>query len=120
MPRSHERSSLRFLCLFFFSSRRRHTRSLRDWSSDVCSSDLRPQQRQAPCTSSSEATRRIVGKSNPAPSPNVTWIFVILRSEERRVGKECRSRLVPDDLKKKTGGSADGYVIDEGQVATVQ
>src|SRR5438874_1290553 len=24
---------------FFFSSRRRHTRSLRDWSSDVCSSD---------------------------------------------------------------------------------
>src|SRR5690349_22668585 len=29
-------------CFFFFSSRRRHTRSLRDWSSDVCSSDLRP------------------------------------------------------------------------------
>src|SRR6267378_4488557 len=27
--------------VFFFSSRRRHTRSLRDWSSDVCSSDLR-------------------------------------------------------------------------------
>src|SRR5216683_5146667 len=26
--------------LFFFSSRRRHTRSDRDWSSDVCSSDL--------------------------------------------------------------------------------
>src|SRR5947207_9675680 len=31
-----------FVCLFvfFFSSRRRHTRSLCDWSSDVCSSDL--------------------------------------------------------------------------------
>src|SRR6267378_6871359 len=28
------------LNFFFFSSRRRHTRSLRDWSSDVCSSDL--------------------------------------------------------------------------------
>src|SRR5699024_11865396 len=27
---------------FFFSSRRRHTRSKRDWSSDVCSSDLDP------------------------------------------------------------------------------
>src|SRR5438034_1449456 len=27
---------------FFFSSRRRHTRSLCDWSSDVCSSDLQP------------------------------------------------------------------------------
>src|SRR5699024_11410567 len=30
--------------LFFFSSRRRHTRSKRDWSSDVCSSDLCPLQ----------------------------------------------------------------------------
>src|SRR5438105_4257127 len=29
-----------FLFFFFFSSRRRHTRSTRDWSSDVCSSDL--------------------------------------------------------------------------------
>src|SRR5690349_23013722 len=29
-----------FLDVFFFSSRRRHTISLRDWSSDVCSSDL--------------------------------------------------------------------------------
>src|SRR5215469_3433635 len=28
------------MIFFFFSSRRRHTRSLRDWSSDVCSSDL--------------------------------------------------------------------------------
>src|SRR5262245_62367965 len=27
-------------CAFFFSSRRRHTRCLSDWSSDVCSSDL--------------------------------------------------------------------------------
>src|SRR5438105_11116691 len=33
--------------VFFFSSRRRHTRSTRDWSSDVCSSDLRPTGRAA-------------------------------------------------------------------------
>src|SRR4051812_49765569 len=32
--------SLRYLCHFFFSSRRRHTRLTCDWSSDVCSSDL--------------------------------------------------------------------------------
>src|SRR5699024_11699794 len=31
---------LRYIVVFFFSSRRRHTRSKRDWSSDVCSSDL--------------------------------------------------------------------------------
>src|SRR5690606_40463838 len=30
-----------FSFLFFFSSRRRHTRFSRDWSSDVCSSDLK-------------------------------------------------------------------------------
>src|SRR2546422_5772131 len=32
-----------YMCMvFFFSSRRRHTRCSRDWSSDVCSSDLLP------------------------------------------------------------------------------
>src|SRR2546429_5610970 len=42
------RSSVISLCrsngfvFFFFSSRRRHTRCSRDWSSDVCSSDLKP------------------------------------------------------------------------------
>src|SRR2546422_10823178 len=35
------------LDVFFFSSRRRHTRCSRDWSSDVCSSDLRPLGRPA-------------------------------------------------------------------------
>src|SRR5699024_11606723 len=37
---------LSFAFFFFFSSRRRHTRSKRDWSSDVCSSDLMPQTRE--------------------------------------------------------------------------
>src|SRR5207245_7787310 len=32
--------SICWRCAFFFSSRRRHTRCYRDWSSDVCSSDL--------------------------------------------------------------------------------
>src|SRR3989449_1119833 len=34
------RSWSKYFCFFFFSSRRRHTRCSRDWSSDVCSSDL--------------------------------------------------------------------------------
>src|ERR1039458_9909368 len=33
--------------VFFFSSRRRHTRCLSDWSSDVCSSDLSPRESKA-------------------------------------------------------------------------
>src|SRR5438445_3249445 len=44
-----------YLYLFFFSSRRRHTRYWRDWSSDVCSSDLPPI--PAPCHPQSRRRR---------------------------------------------------------------
>src|SRR6266498_5654190 len=40
-----------YFCFFFFSSRRRHTRCGRDWSSDVCSSDLRTGLAHSPATS---------------------------------------------------------------------
>src|SRR5256884_3117689 len=40
--------SICLLLIFFFSSRRRHTRCSRDWSSDVCSSDLADLQRRIP------------------------------------------------------------------------
>src|SRR5579875_1647104 len=46
-----------FSVFFFFSSRRRHTRSLCDWSSDVCSSDLsRPGRVEQPFTIREPAT----------------------------------------------------------------
>src|SRR5882672_12026396 len=78
--------------LFFFSSRRRHTRSLCDWSSDVCSSDL-TEFRPAPP----------VGEGDPAPfEPRPEGVAERHRSEERRVGKECRSRWAAYHLKKKT------------------
>src|SRR5438105_2941351 len=41
-------STMFFVFFFFFSSRRRHTRSTRDWSSDVCSSDLSRTTRRRP------------------------------------------------------------------------
>src|SRR3712207_8082739 len=94
------------LIFFFFSSRRRHTRYWRDWSSDVCSSDL-------PIFSSrSFMVSGLTFKS----LMHFEFIFVNgvrewstfillhvavqffqhhLRSEERRVGKECRSRWSP-------------------------
>src|SRR5438445_13617777 len=75
--------------LFFFSSRRRHTRYWRDWSSDVCSSDLcrgRPGTRPSP-------TSRLAGRRRAWPCTD--------RSEERRVGKEGRSRRSPKHSKKK-------------------
>src|SRR6266704_4411854 len=77
---------------FFFSSRRRHTRSKRDWSSDVCSSDLSRAPRR-----SSKARRGISRRATrSAPSPRGARD----RSEERRVGKECRSRGWPYHEKK--------------------
>src|SRR5690349_22808069 len=45
---------------FFFSSRRRHTRSLRDWSSDVCSSDLTLTLYQAEWCPFSSAVREVL------------------------------------------------------------
>src|SRR5690606_39878946 len=74
-------------CCFFFSSRRRHTRFSRDWSSDVCSSDL------LGCASSNEP-RRV--PNGPAGARGAHSAHLSSRSEERRVGKERRSRWSPD------------------------
>src|SRR5207249_6946828 len=82
-------------CLFFFfSSRRRHTRSKRDWSSDVCSSDLL----LAPVMA---LPRRPLSSSESTASCSMRFS---LRSEERRVGKECRSRWGAAAYKEKKNG----------------
>src|SRR3989440_5222480 len=70
---------------FFFSSRRRHTRSDRDWSSDVCSSDLRRPHERASCR------RRPRGSDGRCPCgrrPRRT-----LRAREGRKGRACSRAL---------------------------
>src|SRR5258707_1804987 len=89
--------------IFFFSSRRRHTRYWRDWSSDVCSSDLDAVSADlaAPVGAHKLAkqVRGLVGEgldilvANAGISRPAT--IEETRSEERRVGKECRSRWSP-------------------------
>src|SRR5204862_4141978 len=96
---------------FFFSSRRRHTRSLRDWSSDVCSSDLMI---DTLCWALPQAVARdaptrlgvggrpyaVVTLHRPANVDDPAVLGELLdaltrlaeRSEERRVGKEGSSR----------------------------
>src|SRR5437868_15410720 len=94
--------------MFFFSSRRRHTRSKRDWSSDVCSSDLDLiSSKFIACTFGGinledikspecfEIERRLKEELN------IPLMHDDQRSEERRVGKECRSRWERYQLKKK-------------------
>src|SRR5438309_11628580 len=83
--------------LFFFSSRRRHTRWNCDWSSDVCSSDLL---RASQANASRYALRsRACGASYQRTV--VPRGAACTRSEERRVGKECRARWMPNHKKKK-------------------
>src|SRR5206468_5258943 len=89
------------LSLFFFSSRRRHTRSDRDWSSDVCSSDLARPSSWASPTSSAALAGAAGTSASPPPSAAIGGAASRprssrTRSEERRVGKEgsgrCRAR----------------------------
>src|SRR4051812_49465659 len=81
------------LCFFFFSSRRRHTRLTCDWSSDVCSSDL-----------SLTHTRgsALLGWVKDDAAFIAERVAERARSEERRVGKEGRSRRSTNDEKKQT------------------
>src|SRR5437899_6615772 len=87
---------------FFFSSRRRHTRCLSDWSSDVCSSDLlwifadghaeiHKWRESQTCVG---VTQNSHGGYPAAPNS-----LDLKRSEERRVGKECRYRWLTGYLK---------------------
>src|SRR5438105_305707 len=84
-----------FLVSFFFSSKRRHTRSTRDWSSDVCSSDLtsRPKGGQQ---SAVNAEPQLVDGLGVEPRARTHDRARTRRSEERRVGKECKSRRASD------------------------
>src|SRR5256885_11240527 len=89
----------------FFSSRRRHTRLQGDWSSDVCSSDLMfrdgPDLTPLPYERRFEILGELVNNSDTlivAPltrTDSAEELTRDLRSEERRVGKECRSRWSP-------------------------
>src|SRR3712207_8642246 len=96
--------------LFFFSSRRRHTRYWRDWSSDVCSSDLLGPLARGRARLPSDAARplqvlrRVLARLRPFLDGDDRLLgdalfeharLHALRSEERRVGKECRSRWSP-------------------------
>src|SRR2546421_820698 len=98
---------------FFFSSRRRHTRSDRDWSSEVCSSDLCAADALVLPSSSEETWGLVVNEATACGVPSIVshavgcapdlieegrtgYIYpfgdIDARSEERRVGKEGRSR----------------------------
>src|SRR3712207_8457306 len=83
------------LLFFFFSSRRRHTRYWRDWSSDVCSSDLFGAISAVGGSQNATTSHERTNYFNTVPAEELDLALDVLRSEERRVGKECRSRWSP-------------------------
>src|SRR5690606_41026054 len=87
-------SLILFFLNFFFSSRRRHTRFSRDWSSDVCSSDLQSGGLPAVLPDAARAEHGVV-LPLLLRRRNRTRSCCRARSEERRVGKKCRSRRSP-------------------------
>src|SRR5206468_9874591 len=103
---------------FFFSSRRRHTRSDRDWSSDVCSSYLtrgvaaylRRGELRIPERDDDERDDPAISRARPLLDLEVVvgldalerdLLVARLRSEERRVGKGCWSRWAGECVRRE-------------------
>src|SRR5689334_23710224 len=109
------------LFVFFFSSRRRHTRWNCDWSSDVCSSDLvaaerrelLAERRDERAVENVELPRMVDRDMRHATGGALLDTRVDaraaggLRSEERRVGKERRARWRPADGREERGEGDD-------------
>src|SRR3546814_12282983 len=120
-----------FLCFFFFKQKTAYEMRISDWSSDVCSSDLRHVEEKSggnftikvhygeaisPAKENLDGLKigafemaSICTGYHPGKNPAMTVLdlpFLPIRSEERRVGKECvstcRSRWSPYHLKKNT------------------
>src|SRR5205809_7595446 len=93
--------------VFFFSSRIRHTRCSRDWSSDVCSSDLNidgwssaPQRSPLHDESPESQLRCRIARPGPVHRPECSDEDG--RSEERRVGKESITLGLPTQIVDKS------------------
>src|SRR5699024_11846846 len=95
-----------------FSSRRRHTRSKRDWSSDVCSSDLNPKIITGESIGSGDIILGLASSGIHSNGYSLVRSIVkdldhektyegMDRSEERRVGKEWRTRRARVGIREK-------------------
>src|SRR2546422_7090381 len=83
---------------FFFSSRRRHTRCSRDWSSDVCSSDLGLDLREDPSSFEHEE-----GQADDGYQEDVGILVVLQREADERIQRRPKDR----ERRREKKGEAD-------------
>src|SRR6202021_2117880 len=102
---------------FFFSSRRRHTRYWRDWSSDVCSSDLSPIRRYADLIVHRALIRALKlgdgGLPNTEDARSLGETAAKLSAAERRAmaaERETVDRLIAHHLADRIGATFTGHI----------
>ena len=86
-----------YIIIFFFKQKTAYEIKECDWSSDVCSSDLEQGGLADPRIAADQhhRARHQTAAQYPVQFPDASRQAHLLRSEERRVGKECRSRWSP-------------------------
>src|SRR5690625_7647644 len=105
----------RYVLLFFLPSRRRHQSWPRDWSSDVCSSDLQhPDLAQLPM--------QVAAGGWDNTMVRLGADLVVRRSEERRVGKEgrCRGEREAETKRRELLGCRDRRHEEEVESKTTE
>src|SRR5690349_9098949 len=117
--------------VFFFSSRRRHTRSLRDWSSDVCSSDLIGVRRElavrtifnflGPLTNPAGARRQVIGVSDAGFIDVIAGALARLGTDRALVvsgedGLDEMSTAAPTHVVEVNGDHIERYSVSAGDV----
>src|SRR5438132_9835243 len=97
--------------IFFFSSRRRHTRSLCDWSSDVCSSDLFGTERINATSQLASWDGKLVGRVFELPAGDVDFAIGASWRREALSGHADANGRVTDPVTHFTGGNAQLWVL---------
>src|SRR5690606_39527890 len=101
------------LFVFFFSSRRRHTRFSRDWSSDVCSSDLDHQHVKVGALVHLDASASV-----DADGDEITYAWTILQTPAGSAAALSDTRSVKPSFKIGRASCREGAKISGGAVSS--
>src|SRR5699024_11712699 len=101
-----------YVSFFFFSSRRRHTISKRDWSSDVCSSDLLYGKSRKPTKEMLDSVDVIIFDLQDIGSRYYTFIYTMAYVMEACMENE-KHFVVLDRPNPISGNSVEGNLVED-------